>query len=319
MAYRRLSALVTVATLAFGGTFVVAPSFLPESATVVKAADIGPGSTRTLDELTDGYDINVAARIKLALNEVDNALDLYDETVNEVGGLREGKTVAVAKENVVYTSGDVDDGPFNYNYNNNDFYNPGDSPDIETFSGWIDPTGLQGAPKSTYLGFLSPAKLVPFVQDIAQGLTLNYDYKLLTNPSLDQGVPGRAFASHAEKQLLAELLLEQPFTGTTRLNPKVYNGRAVVGVSRPMCGNCQYFYAYEMRRIQQDIVVAGAAPGEPGDPGPSNRNPIRRVVRYFHGDGRVDVISQNPNGSYLVKVYSAAEVDARYAAGLKLD
>jgi hypothetical protein len=312
MYYRRLSALVTVATLAFGGTFVVAPSFLPESAAVVKAASIV-----VFDDLTDVYDANAAVRIKVALTtEVADALNLYDETINEVGGLPEGKTVAVAKENVKYRSGTEDSG-FNYQYSNYDFYNPYGFRELETFSGWVDPKGLQGAPKPEYLGFLSPATLVPFVQEITNALSV-YGYSSSPNPLLDQGVPGRYFASHAEKQILAELLLSEELPNAPRLTPSAYNGQAAIGVSRPMCQDCQYFYAYEARRIGKDFVVAGAAPGEAGDPGPSNRDPIRRVARYFHGDGRVDVISQLSRGRYQVKIYSAAEVDARFSAGLEL-
>jgi hypothetical protein len=298
MAYRRLSALVTVATLAFGGTFIVAPLFLPESATFVKAADIGPNSTRTLRELTDGYDKNAAERIKVALNRgVDDALDIYEETSKEVGGLKEGKTVAVGftgvypgKKPGTFTSAD----------------------ELETFSGWIDPKNSEGLPKSKINGFLSPATLVPIVQDIIKSLSA-FGYIGSSNSFLDQGVPGRSYASHAEKQMLAELETGLGTGGTE------YGGAAAISVSRPMCQDCTYFYAFEARRIAKDFVVGGAAPGKVGDPGPSNRDPLRRVARYFHADGRVDVISRNQDRSYLVKVYSAAEVQARYDAGLQLN
>jgi hypothetical protein len=297
MAYRRLSALVTVATLAFGGTFIVAPLFLPESATVVKADGIGPNSTRRLNELTDGYGTNAATRILVALGKgVNDALNIYEETSIQVGGLKEGKTVAVGFTGV-YTA------------------RPGrftSVDELETFSGWIDPKNSEGLPKSKINGFLSPATLVPIVQNIIKALSV-YDYSGKSNSFLDQGVPGRYYASHAEKQMLAELESGLGTGGTE------YGGTAAISVSRPMCTDCQYFYAFEARRIAKDFVVGGASPGEAGDPGPSNRDPIRRVARYFHADGRVDVISRNQDGSFLVKVYSAAEVDCRYDEGLNLD
>jgi hypothetical protein len=305
MSYRRLSALVTVATLAFGGTFVVAPLFLPESATVAKAFDV-----KYLKRLKDGYDANAAIKIGAALVQgVNDALDIYEETSNEVGGLKEGKTVAVGFRGVrPNNAGD----PNTFDYTD----------EIETYSGWIDPKSKsEGIPKSAPLGFLSPANLVPKVQRLIEILSTNFKYKVTSNSFLDQNVAGRYYASHAEKQMLAELE-SNPITDTLTPDGSTYGGAAAVGVSRPMCPDCQYFYAYEARRIGKDFVVAGAAPVEVKDAGPSDRNNRdfnRRVARYFHSDGRVDVISQQTDGLYRVNIYSAAEVDASYAAGQPLN
>ncbi|WP_300602216.1 hypothetical protein [Niabella sp.] len=65
----------------------------------------------------------------------------------------------------------------------------------------------------------------------------NINHTLNENASIDNGVPGQASASHAEKQVMTNKPGDP------------------VGVSRPMCSNCREFAQKQADALGQDVVV----------------------------------------------------------------
>lgn len=79
------------------------------------------------------------------------------------------------------------------------------------------------------------------VTDVSPNEVMNradeINHTLNENSSLDNGIPGQASASHAEKQLM-----------TRRPGDPI-------GVSKPMCNNCKVFAQKQANNLGQDVVV----------------------------------------------------------------